>query len=83
MKEKQDMLLLLRIRKIWQKIKSESSNVNEIIRAISNRLLLLNSLFIYFFFFFFTERFHMHKKHKRHKKHKKHKDAQAKAQKSK
>ena len=40
----------------------ESSNVNDVIRAISNLLI------------FFTKRFCKYKTHKKHKKHKKHKN---------
>ena len=42
-----------------------SSNVNEVIRAVLNSLLLL----------FFTERFYTHQKYQTHQNYQKHKDA--------
>ena len=39
-----------------------SSNINEVIRSVSNFL---------FYFIFFTKRFYTHKKHQKHQKHKK------------
>ena len=56
-------------------IQAQSSNLNEVIRAVSNSL--------YFYYcFFFTKRFYTHQKHQKHQKHndgtkQKHKTLQA------